>query len=162
MREADIAIRLHRPNQSEMIQRKLFTVHNHFYASKSYLAENAAPQTVEEIDNHRIITFGEPVPSYLGDINYLERLGRPDNSPRRAQLKVNAIYGMMQAARAGIGIAMLPDYVAEKEDQLQRILTGIELPAYETYFVYPPALKNSKRVGVFRDFLVGKAREWSF
>ena len=53
MREADIAIRLHRPNQSEMIQRKLFTVHNHFYASKSYLAENGAPQTVEELDNHR-------------------------------------------------------------------------------------------------------------
>ena len=69
---------------------------------------------------------------------------------------------MMQAARAGIGIAMLPDYVAENEPELQRVLTGIELPAYETYFVYPPALKNSKRVGVFRDFLVGKAREWSF
>ena len=43
-----------------------------------------------------------------------------------------------------------------------RVLPGIELPAYEAYFVYPPALKNSKRVGVFRDFLVGKAREWSF
>lgn len=162
MREADIAIRLHRPNQSEMIQRKLFTVHNHFYASKAYLAENSAPQSVEDIDNHRIISFGEPVPSYLGDINYLERLGRPDNSPRRAQLKVNAIYGMMQACRAGIGIAMLPDYVTESEPELQKILSGIELPAYETYFVYPPALKNSKRVGVFRDFLVGKAREWSF
>ena len=43
-----------------------------------------------------------------------------------------------------------------------RVLPGIELPAYEAYFVYPPALKNSKRVGVFRDFLVGKAREWQF
>ena len=162
MREADIAIRLHRPNQSEMIQRKLFTVHNHFYASKSYLAAHAAPQAVEDLDNHSIISFGEPVPSYLGDINYLERLGRSENAPRRAQLKVNAIYGMMQACRAGIGVAMLPDYVAENEEALQRILPGIELPAYETYFVYPPALKNSKRVGVFRDFLVGKAREWSF
>ena len=90
------------------------------------------------------------MPSYLGDINYLERLGRPDSSPRRAAMKVNAIYGMMQAARAGIGIAMLPDYVTEGEDKLQRVLPGIELPAYEAYFVYPPALKNSKRVGVFR------------
>ena len=43
MREADIAIRLHRPNQSEMIQRKLFTVHFHVYASKSYLKERGAP-----------------------------------------------------------------------------------------------------------------------
>ena len=120
--------------------------------------------SVEDIDNgsHRIISFGEPVPSYLGDINFLERLGRTEGNPRRAALKVNAVYGMMQAARAGIGIAMIPDYVAEHESSLERVLTGIEIPSYETYFVYPPALKNSKRVGVFRDFLVAKAREWSF
>ena len=61
----DIAIRLHRPNQSEMIQRKLFTVHNHFYASKSYLATHSAPQTVEDLDNHSIISFGEPVSSCI-------------------------------------------------------------------------------------------------
>ena len=162
MREADVAIRLHRPNQSEMIQRKLFTVHNHFYASNSYIDEHGMPASPEELDNHRVISFGEPVPSYLGDINFLERMGRSDSSPRRAALRVNAIYGMMQACRAGIGIAMLPDYVTEKEDGLMQILPEIELPAYEAYFVYPPALKNSKRVGVFRDFLVSKAREWSF
>jgi DNA-binding transcriptional LysR family regulator len=164
MREADVAIRLHRPNQSEMIQRKLFTVHNHIYASYSYIDNYGEPKTVEDLDsaNHRIVTFGEPVPSYLGDINFLERLGRTDGSPRRAALKVNAIYGMMQAARAGIGIAMLPDYVVEGEPELKKILQEIPIPGYETYFVYPPALKNSKRVGVFRDFLVGKAREWSF
>jgi DNA-binding transcriptional LysR family regulator len=162
MREADVAIRLHRPNQSEMIQRKLFTVHNHFYVSLDYLAEHGEPRTVEELDQHRIITFGEPVPQHLGDINYIERLGRSDSSPRRSAMKVNAIMGMMQACRAGIGIAMLPDYVTESETQVKRVLTGVELPAYEAYFVYPPALKNSKRVGVFRDFLVGKAREWQF
>ena len=90
-----------------MIQRKLFTVHNHFYASHSYIQEFGEPKAVEELDAHRVISFGEPVPSYLGDINYLERLGRPDSSPRRAAMKVNAIYGMMQAARAaGIDVAV--------------------------------------------------------
>ena len=162
MREADVAIRLHRPNQSEMIQRKLFTVHNHFYASNAYIDERGLPTSADQLDDHRVISFGEPVPSYLGDINFLERMGRTDSSPRRAALKVNAIYGMMQACRAGIGIAMLPDYVTEKEDGLVQVMPEIELPAYEAYCVYPPALKNSKRVGVFRDFLVAKAREWSF
>ena len=161
MREADVAIRLHRPNQSEMIQRKLFTVHNHFYAAKAYIEEFGMLTSADQLDDHRIVSFGEPVPSYLGDINFLERMGRTDSSPRRAALKVNAIYGMMQACRAGIGIAMLPDYVTEK-DGLVQVLPETELPAYEAFFVYPPALKNSKRVGVFRDFLVAKAREWSF
>jgi DNA-binding transcriptional LysR family regulator len=163
MREADVAIRLHRPNQSEMIQRKLFTVHNHFYATPEYLGEFGSPNSPEQLDDHRIISFGEPVPSYLPELNFLERMGRSDSSPRRAVLKVNSIYGMLQACQASIGIAMLPDYVTEQEDGgLVQVLPEIELPAYEAYFVYPPALKNSKRVGVFRDFIVGKAREWSF
>lgn len=162
MREADVAIRLHRPVQSEMIQRKLFTVHFHLYASKAYIAENGSPTSVEDLDNHRVISFGEPVPSHLGDVNYLERLGRPDNSPRRPALKVNAIFGMMQAARAGVGIALLPDYATESQPEFVRVLGEVETPEFETYFVYPPALKNSKRVGVFRDFLVAKSREWSY
>jgi DNA-binding transcriptional LysR family regulator len=162
MREADVAIRLHRPNQSEMIQRKLFTVHFHLYASKTYIAQHGIPSSVEDLDHHHIVTFGEPSPSYLGDVNYIERLGRPDNTARRAVLKVNAIYGMAQACKAGIGIAMLPDYATEGEPDLVRVLDEVETPEFETYFVYPPALKNSKRVGVFRDFLVSKAREWSF
>jgi DNA-binding transcriptional LysR family regulator len=162
MREADVAIRLHRPNQSEMIQRKLFTVHNHFYASKAYIAEQGMPMGPEDLDNHRIITFGEPVPSFLADINFIERLGRSDSNPRRPAIKINAIYGQMQSVRAGIGIAMLPDYIVEDEPELVQVLREVPIPEYESYFVYPPALKNSKRVGVFRDFLVGKAREWSF
>ncbi|HHB83297.1 MAG TPA: LysR family transcriptional regulator [Devosia sp.] len=162
MREADVAIRLHQPSQSEMIQRRLFTVHFHIYASKSYLAKHPEPQTIEELDTHRIISFGNPAPTYLSQINYLEKIGRPDNSPRPASLKVNSIHGMMKAARAGVGIAMLPDYAAEGEDQLVQVMPDLELPEFETYFVYPPALKNSKRIGVFRDFLVGSARKWNF
>lgn len=162
MREADVAIRLHRPNQSELIQRKLFTVHFHFYASSGYLEQYGIPKCVNDLDNHKIISFGNPSPAYLGDVNYLETIGRAENNPRIPALRVNAIYGMMQACREGIGIAMLPDYVTEGENSLVRVLDDQEMPEFETYFVYPPALKNSKRVAVFRDFLVSKARDWQF
>ncbi len=162
MREADVAIRLHRPTQSEMIQRKLFTVHFHIYASSSYIAESGKPETIQDLDDHRIVTFGTPVPSHLGDINYLEKVGRTDHNPRSATLRVNAIAGMTKAVKAGVGVAMLPDYAAEGDLEMVRVLPEIKLPAFDTYFVYPPALKNSKRVGVFRDFLVASARKWSF
>ncbi len=161
-READVAILLHQPSQTEMIQRKLFTVHFHVYASKTYLAKNSEPTTVEDLEKHCIISFGTPVPSHLTDINYLEKVGRPDNDPRKVSLRLNSISGMRQAVRAGVGIAMLPDYAADGESQLVRVMPDLELPEFDTYFVYPPALKNSKRVGVFRDFLVGSARKWEF
>jgi hypothetical protein len=72
-------------------------------------------------------------------------------------MKVNAIYGMMQAAAAGIGIAMLPDYVTEGQDKLHRVRPASN-SRLRGLFRLSPALKNSKRVGVFRDFIVGKAR----
>jgi len=162
MREADVAIRLHRPTQSDMIQRKLFTVHFHIYASKEYLKKNGSPKNASDLDNHQIITFGEPAPAFLGDINCLERLGRNDNSARPVTLKVNSIYGMMQAARSNIGVAMLPDYAAREAPELERVLDQVSLPEFETYFVYPPTLKNTKRVNVFRDFLIQKARQWEY
>ncbi len=70
---------------------------------------------------------------------------------------------MMQACRAGIGIAMLPDYVTESEDDPQpRPRRQSSCRPTKPISSIPPRLKNSKRVGVFRDFLVGKAREWQF
>jgi len=42
------------------------------------------------------------------------------------------------------------------------VLKDAELPAFETYFVYPEESRDSKRVNVFRDFLVAKSREWTF
>ena len=45
---------------------------------------------------------------------------------------------------------------------LVQIELDIETPEFDTYFVYPEELKDTKRVTVFRDFLVSKAREWSF
>jgi len=36
------------------------------------------PETVSDLDHHRIVNFGEPAPSYLTDINALEVIGRPE------------------------------------------------------------------------------------
>mgnify|MGYP006174935733 CR=1 FL=1 len=116
-------------------------------AVSAALAQSAA-QTVEELDNHRIISFGEPVPSSLGDINYLERLGRPDAAPRRAAMRVNAILGMMQACRAGIGIALLPAFVEASIPDLQPLTASIEELVTPLWLVTHPELKDAARIQV--------------
>lgn len=82
MRHADCAIRLRQPQQSDLIQRKLFTVHMHVYAAPSYINRHGEPQSVEDLDNHRIISFGEPAPNYLLDVNWLENAGRSSDNTR--------------------------------------------------------------------------------
>lgn len=162
MRSADVAIRLHRPNQSDLIQRRILTVHFHIYATQKYLDEHGVPDSIDDLDNHRIISFGSPPPAYLGDINFLEMAGRPEKHPRIPVLRVNSIYGIMRAARQDIGLAMLPDYITERDSSLVRVLPEVTLPEFETYFVYPPEMRDSRRVQVFRDFLVANAKEWKY
>ena len=161
MREADVAIRLRRPTQPDLIQRKLFTVHHHLYASPDYIRKNGLPEKPEDLDDHTIVTFGS-APGYLTDINWLEKIGRADGTPRRASLRINNVYGLRRAVETGMGIASIPDYIVGSDSNLIRIDMDIETPEFDTFFVYPEELKQSKRVAVFRDFIVSKAKEWKF
>ncbi len=164
MREADIAIRLQPPSQNDLIRRKLFTVHNHVYASLDYVKKHGAPRTLADLDRHRFLVYGGTAPPHLRRLNWLETAGREAGmSPRTATLQINNVLGLMEGVRRGLGIAVLPDYVARDDPRLVAVLDGEEgVPAFDTYFVYPEEMKASKRVDVFRDFMVAKAREWSF
>ena len=163
MREADVAIRLQPPSQNDLIRRKLFTVHNHVYAATSYVQKFGTPKRLEDLDKHRILIYGATAPASLKRLNWLETAGRENGSPRPAALQVNNVLGLMHGVNRGVGIAVLPDYVAGTDPSLVAVLEGEDdLPSFETFFVYPEEMKASKRVTVFRDFLVGKAREWSF
>ncbi|MBD8890684.1 LysR family transcriptional regulator [Roseibium litorale] len=164
MREADVAIRLRQPTQPDLIQRKLFTVHFHVFASPAYLKSHGTPKAITEIDKHRIITFGEQAPAYLRDMNWLETAGRPALDPRRSAVKLNNLVAIKRAVQSGVGIAILPDYIIEKDSNLVQVLSEMEemMPSFDTYFVYPAELKNTARITAFRDFLIASAENWAF
>lgn len=162
MRQADCAIRLRQPQQPDLIQRRLFTVHFHLYAAPSYVNRHGKPASVADIDRHRIVTFGELVPSHLSDMNWLETAVRPDGTKRIANLQINNILSIKLAVQRGAGIAMLPDYMVGKEDGLVQLLPETEVPSFDTYFCYPVALKNQAKLQAFRDFLISKSRTWTF
>jgi len=164
MREADVAIRLRLPTQPDLIQRRLFTVHFHVFASPNYLKRFGTPQGIEDLDDHRIVIYGQHAPAYLRDMNWLETAGRPAGDPRQAVLRVNNVVAIKRAVQAGIGIAILPDYIIDKNSGLVQLLTDLEdkVPSFDTYFVYPLELKNTAKITAFRDFLLSKAVSWSY
>lgn len=162
MRQADCAIRLRQPQQPDLIQRRLFTVHFHLYASPSYVTKYGAPANIADLKNHRIVTFGEPVPPHLSELNWLEMVGDFDGGKRVATLQINDILSIKRAVQRGAGIAMLPDYLMEKDTGLVKLLPETEVPSFDTYFCYPDAMKNQAKLRVFRDFILTKARSWSY
>lgn len=162
MREADCAIRLRQPQQPDLIQRKLFTVHFHLWASSDYVSRHGKPKSVTDLVQHRLITFGEPVITYLKNLNWLETIAGPDGQPLQASLQMNDLQSIKRAVQRGVGIAMLPDYIVDKASGLVQLLPGTEVPSFDTYFCYSSAMKNQAKLNVFRDFMLAKARNWSF
>lgn len=161
MREADVAIRMWKPTQADLVYRKLLTVHNHVYASVEYIARHGTPQAIEDLDRHRLIVYGEEAPAHLNNINWLLKVGDPA-VPREPILTVNNVYGVMQSMVSGLGIAALPDYMVEGNPRIVRVMPNIDGPNFDTYLVYPEELRNTKRLAVFRDFLLRKVADWRY
>src|SRR5262247_1317993 len=162
MREADVAIRLRQPTQPDLIQRKLFSVKFHAYASPEYLKRFGTPRTLEDLDNHRIVILGGNVPAWLQNRRWLIEAARDGKGPRTPHLPLNNILGVIRACQRGIGVALLPDYLVEENHGLVQLFGESDTIALDAYFVYPEELKTVARVQVFRDFLVAKAQRWHF
>jgi len=161
MREADVAIRMMPPRQPDLVQRALLKMNYNVYAAPEYLKRHGMPTSAEDLDNHHIITYGDDqrISPPVSDINWMLNIGADPARPRKPVLEINNIYGIYRAVRSGLGIAALPDYMSTETDNLVHVLPELRGPKLETYFVYPEELRHSKRITVFRDFLLHKIQE---
>jgi DNA-binding transcriptional LysR family regulator len=162
MREADVAIRLAPPRQGDLIQRHLFTVHMHVYASPGYIKRFGMPQDPADIDNHRVVVYGDDLRPPVPDVNWLLRVGQSSGKLRRPVMTVNNVYAIMRAVRNGVGIGALPEFMVQGANDLVRVLPELEGPQIDAYFVYPEEMRASKRIQVFRDFLLRQVAESRF
>lgn len=151
--EADVAIRLHDILQTDLIQRPLAEFHAHIYASPEYLDRCGTPITTDDLDTHNLITFGTSRAPTIRDLNWILDIGAPKRR-RKAHLQVNNLYGVMHAVEAGIGLAVLPDYLVHGRGQLVRVLPDMDGVSFNSYYCYAPELRGSKRVALFRDFMI--------
>ena len=159
MREADVAIRMSPPRQPDLVQRHLMTMRYNIYASSDYLKRFGTPQKPEDLDKHRIIIYGQDARPPVRNINWLWEAGARQGYDRKPIFMVNNVYGILRAVESGLGIAALPDFMAIETVDLIRILPELAGPEVESYFVYPEELRTSKRIAVFRDFLLRKVAE---
>ncbi|MEO0981942.1 MAG: LysR family transcriptional regulator [Pseudomonadota bacterium] len=150
--EAECAIRLWAADKADLIQRKLVGVATNLYAAPDYLKVHGAPQSPQDLDDHKIIAYGDDR-SPMQTVNWALRIGRDDRPPRKAALRVNNVFAMLRAVETGLGVADVPDYMAAASPKLVRVLPEHTGPSFDLYFIYPSDLKRSKRVAAFRDFL---------
>ena len=84
------------------------------YAAKTYLKAHPAPQSLDDVGEHTLIVYGETAGPEIRDINWLlehyKKTAKPGGKGRI--IRINNITGILQAVEAGLGIGVVPDYVA--------------------------------------------------
>ncbi len=162
MREADVALRFMPPRQPDLVKRQLITMHYHCFAAPEYIKQHGIPQTPEDLDHHNIIIYGEKFRPPVERMNWLIEAGADPANPRKPILRVNNIYSMFRAVQSGLGIAALPDYFSLEAGTLVKVLPDLRGPEVTIYFVYAEELRHSKKVEVFRDFLIRELAQRRF
>lgn len=170
-RDADVGIRIIPSRNPELIQRKLMSYGLYLYASRGYLEKREAPKKPQDLKSHSLIAFmNENGILPIEHINWLLNIGLPRGILHEPRLSVNSIHGILYAIQNGIGIGVLPEYIMSSlekqtlnpDQELIRVLPNLQSPKAQAFYVYPEELRNSKRISVFRDFLISKISEDGF
>lgn len=153
----DVALRMGRLADSSLGARYLGMNPWVLVGAKRYLAEHGTPRTPADLQRHAALVYS----SVQGDDRwaFTSPDGQPVSVPVRGPLRSNNLSALLAAARAGLGLAVLPWYVAcdsVNSGAVQPLLERWTLPSQEIHAVFPsPKLVPSKVLG-FVDWLQGR------
>jgi len=150
MREADVAIRMKEPSQADLIRKRLMAVRMRLYASPEYLARNGTPETIEDLNDHRLISMNVSSTQVGAGASLVQQILSYDIA---SMLTVNNYFGVLQGVINNLGIGVLPDYVIQDFPNLVRVLPDVESGEIPVFLAYPEELRHSKRIAAFRDFV---------
>lgn len=150
----DVALRMGRLADSSLGARYLGVNPWLVAAAPAYLARAGTPATPSELERHACLVYS----SVQGDDRwqFSDAAGRALAVPVRGPLRSNNLSTVLAAARAGLGLAALPRYVAREslaDGSIVPVLEGHALPAQELHAVYPSPKLVPSKVAAFIAFL---------
>ncbi len=125
-REVDIVVGLDKPESGRFVARKLTDYTLGLYASAAYLEAHGAPAL--DFSGHRLIGYVEEY-AFSSALDYVRELfgGAP------TQFECASAVTQVEAARAGVGLAVVHDFIARRFADLKRVLP--ERAASRTYWI---------------------------
>ena len=147
-READVALRATRPAELDLFGRKLADIAWTIYGSGDYLARRGVPAAPADLATHDLIGWAEGADTAAAA--WLAA-AIPESA---VVYRSSSLLHQFDAAKAGIGLAVLPCYLAEGEPGLARLMPPIPALARELWLVTHADLRDTARVRAFFDMVV--------
>lgn len=131
-REFDLAVTIEKPQARAVSVQKLVDYKLRFYAAPSYLATHSVVTRSDDLYDHSLIWYVDDALDHSTYNLLYEVLPKG-----QARIQSNNIAGHIQAAVNGLGIALLPSYIAENVEGLQR-LSQVDAAVERSYWLSAP------------------------
>jgi DNA-binding transcriptional LysR family regulator len=140
-READIAVRMYRPTQLDLVTQYLGDIPMGVFAAKSYVAEHGMPETLAELMTHDFV-------GYDANTDIVEGFNATGAQVDRAFFKTrcddNIAYWELVRAGCGIGFGQLR--VGRADPSLVEIDLGLPLPTLPVWLTAHEAMRQTPRI----------------
>lgn len=157
----DLAVRLGPPTVNGLIARPLQDYTLTVCASPDYLARRGIPRHPGDLAGHDCLSFAYPPGDDWSPVQKEWRFttagGDVEAVAITGSVLINNSAGLHQAARAGIGVMMLPDALLEddlRSGRLVALLTDYRLPAREMNLLYSPDRYRLPKLRAFVEYAV--------
>jgi DNA-binding transcriptional LysR family regulator len=153
LRDVDIALRLERPTQGDMLVRKLADIGYGLYAHDDYVKSHGPVPTSGDLAGHNIIGFSEEDRPF-GPIWWLSRAERAGNVVMRSGSPMTRA----GAVQTGSGLAALPCFYAQNLPNVQCLAGPELLGALELWLLTRSDLARLGHVRAVMDFLIAEVQ----
>ena len=147
-RDADIALRMFRPVQPDLIAKRLPDIKLQLAASKTYLAKQKQPIDMQNIKQHKLIGFDRNT-DFIKSVNQLDI----PLSAKDFCLKTDFLPLQIELARNGGGLTITHENLIDQCDDLESIKLDLTLPSLEFWLVCHADVKHNRRIRIMMDFL---------
>ncbi len=161
MQRSDVALTSYvSSEQTDLVSIFLAKIHLKVYANTQYLKKFGTPGKAEDLDQHRILSFGGMPNQDIRFIDWLLWEGASDGKIRTPYLQVNSNVALYEAANRGMGIVALSQMTQIPSDtKLVNILPDLKSPEVNYYCVYPKNNEDMPNVKAFKSYLQKVAAE---
>jgi DNA-binding transcriptional LysR family regulator len=148
-READIAVRMVRPEQGTLVAKKIGNVRVGAYAHQSYLARRSPLRELTDLLQHDLIGNDADTSILRG----FQAMGY-GVGPEVFALRTDDFIVQWQSVRAGLGIGFIADYMARTDPNVVRVLPGVlKIPDLPMWLAVHREIRTNRRIRAVYDFL---------
>jgi DNA-binding transcriptional LysR family regulator len=147
-RDADVAIRMVRPEQPDLVARRVGTLPFGLFAARSYLARRGRPRRLDELPAHDLVGFDRD-DSIVRGLSLAGSTVTRDDFALRTDDHVVA-WAMVEA---GLGLGFGPLFLGLARPGLERVMPALRIPSLEIWLVSHREVVTSRRLRIVVDAL---------